>query len=588
MDRRLGLLALTVAVAAGLGVLALSSTGSPSPRGLMHADAPALALLIGWSFAGAGVMASVLRPHNRFGLLLYATGLLWFTSALMAADSPLVFSLGLLTAPWWLGTFFHALHSFPGGRLDGTWARRLVVLLYLDVTVVQALRLLFTSSADLPGCADCPHNVLLVSDQPDVAASILVVQQAGVGSFVIGGTLLVLARRWRAATAPQRRVLAPVLATGSLCLAVQAVSLAAQPASVRQSVGWAGALTFAAVPASFLFGLLRQRLDRAAVGQLVVDLGAVREGDPLDGLLRTALKDPSLQVAYWRPETQEYLDGSGRPFPMPARDAGRAVTRVVRDGRRIAALVHDPSLAEDATLISGAVAAAGLALENERLHAEVRAQLDELRASRLRLVEAGDRERRRLERNLHDGAQQRLLAVSMLLSQLERRADTDATATALAAEAKAELGRSLAELRELGAGLHPAVLSDHGLAVALEGVAARTPIPLELDVDLSRRMPPRVEVAAYYVICEALANAVKHAAANGVTVHVCERRDGGGSAMEVTVVDDGVGGLDAGPGASRGSGLEGLRDRVAALGGQLEVISPVGEGTRVRAVLPCG
>lgn len=588
MDRRLGLLALTVAVAAGLGVLVLSSTGSASPRGLMHADAPALALLIGWSFSGAGVMASVLRPHNRFGLLLYGTGLLWFTSALMAADSPLLFSLGLLTAPWWLGTFFHALHTFPGGRLEGTWPRRLVVLLYLDVTGLQALRLLFTSSAELPGCADCPRNVLLVSDQPDVAASILVVQQAGVGSFVIGGTLLVLARRWRAATAPQRRVLAPVLATGSLCLAVQAVSLAAQPASVRQSVGWAGALTFAAVPASFLLGLLRQRLDRAAVGQLVVDLGAVREGDPLDGLLRTALKDPSLQVAYWRPETQEYLDGGGRPFPMPGPDDGRAVTRVERDGRRIAALVHDPSLAEDATLISGAVAAAGLALENERLHAEVRAQLDELRASRLRLVEAGDRERRRLERNLHDGAQQRLLAVSMLLSQLERRADSDATAGALAAEAKAELGRSLAELRELGAGLHPAVLTDHGLAVALEGVAARTPIPLELEVDLSRRMPPHVEVAAYYVICEALANAVKHAAANGVTVHVWERRDEAGSTMEVQVVDDGVGGLDAGPGATRGSGLEGLRDRVAALGGQLEVISPVGEGTRVRAVIPCG
>ena len=222
------------------------------------------------------------------------------------------------------------------------------------------------------------------------------------------------------------------------------------------------------------------------------------------------------------------------------------------------------------------------------MHAEVRAQLDELRASRLRLVEAGDRERRRLERNLHDGAQQRLLAVSMLLSQLERRADSDATARALAAEAKAELGRSLAELRELGAGLHPAVLTDHGLAVALEGVAARTPIPLELDVDLSRRMPPHVEVAAYYVICEALANAVKHAAANGVTVRVWERRDEGGSTMEVHVVDDGVGGLDAGPGATRGSGLEGLRDRVAALGGQLEVISPVGEGTRVRAVIPCG
>ena len=440
----------------------------------MPVDAPVLSLLIGWSFAGAGVVASVLRPHNRFGLLLYATGLMWFTSALMAADSPLVFSLGLLTAPWWLGTFFHALHTFPGGRLEGRWPRRLVVLLYLDVTALQAFRLLFTSSADLPGCADCPRNVLLVSDQPDAVASILVIQQAVVGSFVIGGTLLVLARRWRAATAPQRRVLAPVLATGSACLAVQAVSLAAQPAQVRQSVGWVGALAFAAVPASFLLGLLRQRLDRAAVGQLVVDLGTVGEGDPLDGLLRNALGIRRCRSRTGAPRPRSTWTGADVRFPMPAPDEERAVTRIERDGRRIAALVHDPSLAEDATLISGAVAAAGLALENERLHAEVRAQLEELRASRLRLVEAGDRERRRFERNLHDGAQQRLLAVSMLISQLERRTETDATAKELAAEAKAELGRSLAELRELAAGLHPAVLTDHGLAVALEGVAART------------------------------------------------------------------------------------------------------------------
>jgi signal transduction histidine kinase len=243
--------------------------------------------------------------------------------------------------------------------------------------------------------------------------------------------------------------------------------------------------------------------------------------------------------------------------------------------------VHDASLADDPALVSGAVAAAGLALENERLHAEVRAQLEELRASRRRLVEAGDRERRRLERNLHDGAQQRLLAVSMLLGQLERSPGPDATVQGLAAEARAELGRSLSELRELARGLHPAVLTDHGLAVAVEGMAARAPIPVELVVDLSRRLPPQVEVAAYFVISEAIANAVKHAAATGVTVRV---RDGGsGSILHVEVVDDGVGGADA----RGGSGLEGLGDRIAALGGRLDVTGPLGEGTTVTAVIPC-
>lgn len=178
---------LVVAAAAGLGSLALALPGSDAPRGLMHVDDPTMALLIGWSFAGAGVLASALRPDNRFGLLLYGTGLTWFASALMATDSPVPFTVGLVTAPWWLGVFLHALLAFPGRRLEGPWPRMLVALLYLDVTLVQGLRLLFTTSGDLPGCSGCPSNVLLLSDQPDVAAAILVAQQAGVGSLVIGG-----------------------------------------------------------------------------------------------------------------------------------------------------------------------------------------------------------------------------------------------------------------------------------------------------------------------------------------------------------------------------------------------------------------
>ncbi|HEU4489973.1 MAG TPA: histidine kinase [Jiangellales bacterium] len=580
MDRRRAVLALLVAVAAGLGSLALTLTSSHAePRGPVQSGGPVMGLVIGWSFAGAGVVASVLRPSNRFGLLLYATGLAWFLSALMAAERPTLFTLGLLTAPWWLGVFVHALLAFPGGRLEGRWRRLLVAVLYVDVTVVQVLRLLFTRSGDLPGCGDCPDNVLLLSDQPDVAATILVVQQAVIGSLVIGGTLVLLTRQWLDASVPQRRVLSPVLLTGAMCLVVQAVALAAEPFSVRQSVDWLGALAFAAVPVAFLLGLLRQRLDRSAVGQLVVDLGASRDGFGLDDLLRKALRDPSLQVAFWRGETGEFVDAAGRPVALPVPDGQQAVTLVERDGRRIAALVHDESLADDPALVSGAVAAAGLALENERLHAAVRAQLEDLRASRRRLVEAGDRERRRLERNLHDGAQQRLLAVSMLLSQLERAPGGDATTRELAAQAQAELGRSLSELRDLAVGLHPAALTDYGLAVALHGLAARAPVRVELVVEMPRRPPLQVEVAAYYVISEALANVVKHAAATRASVRVCDD----GSILQVDVVDDGVGGVHA----QGGSGLQGLRDRLAALDGRLVVTSPPGKGTTVRAMIPC-
>jgi signal transduction histidine kinase len=199
-----------------------------------------------------------------------------------------------------------------------------------------------------------------------------------------------------------------------------------------------------------------------------------------------------------------------------------------------------------------------------------------------RLVEAGDLERRRLERNLHDGAQQRLLAVSLLLGRLEHSTDNDEAVRKLAAEAKAELTRSLSELRDLALGLHPAVLTDHGLSVALEGVAARTPIPVQLSVELRRRPPPRVEVAAYYVISEALANVVKHANARRVRVSVRDED----TAVHVEIIDDGIGGATSAA-SSGGSGLQGLTDRVAALDGKLMVISPLGKGTHVHAVIPC-
>ncbi len=585
MDRRRAAVALVVALAAGAVSASLAST-SPlaGSQGLLLSEAPVLGLLIGWSFAGAGVVASVLRPRNGFGLLMYATGLAWFLSTLTAAENAALFTVGLLVAPWWLGVFLHALLAFPVGRLEGQGRRALVGLLYIDVTLVQAIRLLVTESTDLPGCQACPTNLLQVADRPAVAATLLVVQQAVIGSLVIGGTLLLLARQWRGATGPQRRVLAPVVVAGSVCLVVQAIALTVQPFAVRQSLGWLGAAAFAAVPSAFLVGLLRQRLDRSAVGRLVVDLGTTGAADRLDDLLRQTLKDPSLQIAYWRADNADYVDAAGRPFTMPAADSDRTVTVVEREGVRVAALVHDGSVADDPALVSGAVAAAGLALENERLHAEVRAQLEELRASRRRLVEAGDRERRRLERNLHDGAQQRLVAVSLLLSRLEGSAGGASETRELATTARAELDRSLAELRDLAAGLHPAVLTDHGLAVALDGLAAGAAVPVELTVDLPRRPPLPVEVAAYFVVSEALANVAKHAHATRVSVRVGQ--DGDTLSLEVT--DDGVGGAVDEPGVPGGAGIEGLHDRVAALDGRLVVTSAPARGTAVRAVIPCG
>ena len=214
-----------------------------------------------------------------------------------------------------------------------------------------------------------------------------------------------------------------------------------------------------------------------------------------------------------------------------------------------------------------------------RLDAELRARLEELRASRARLVQAGDAERRRLERDLHDGAQSRLVALSMLLVQARKRVDADAEAASLLDRAQSELETSLAELRELARGIHPALLTERGLEPALSTLAARAPVPVVIEADGDERLPGPVEIAVYFVVSEALTNVAKYAHATEATVAV--RRTPGH--VEVEITDDGMGGADAG----QGSGLRGLADRVAALDGTLSLESPAGQGTRLHVEIPC-
>ncbi len=295
-----------------------------------------------------------------------------------------------------------------------------------------------------------------------------------------------------------------------------------------------------------------------------------------DAIART-LGDTSLELAFWLPEGERYVDPDGTAFD-PEEDAGRAVTLLEHDGTRLAALVHDPALLDDPELVQAVGAAASLALENARLQAELRAQLEEVRASRARIVEAGDAERLRLERDLHDGAQQRLLGIRLAL-QLARGqlADGVAEVDDLLAEADAEVVGALGELRALARGIHPAILTDEGLAPALSALARRAAVPVELNV-CAGRLPPTVEATAYFVAGEALANVVKHAHASCVTIEVTSAN----GQVAIAVTDDGVGGADA-----DGAGLRGLRDRVEALDGRLRIESPLVGGTRVAAAIPC-
>ena len=299
---------------------------------------------------------------------------------------------------------------------------------------------------------------------------------------------------------------------------------------------------------------------------------------PVRELLAESLGDHSVAIAYWLPDREMFVDDVGRRVELPHPASGRTWTTVERDGRPVAAIVHDAALDTTDELVQAAASASSLAIDNERLKADLRARLEELRVSRLRIVEATDAARRRIERDLHDGAQQQLVALALELRLLRARVAEQEEITPLVDSLSNRLSSALAELRELARGIHRTILTDQGLAPAIEALATRAPLPVEADVAVEGRLAEPVEAAAYFVVAEALTNVVKYARASFVDVRI-RREDG---AVLVDVADDGVGGVDIGA----GSGLRGLQDRLAAVDGVLDIDSPAGEGTRLRARIP--
>ena len=563
---RRALVALACAsVAAGLGTAALVlASDHVDDRGINAV----LGLVVGWSFAFTGLLAWWRRPTNRTGLLMLAAAFAWFAQELDTANGDLLYTVGIACDALFPAVVGHLALAFPSGRLQ-TRAERLVIAAgYFSTTVLQLPSLLFE---DVSGE---PRNLLVVHADQTLSDRLDLLQFAA-AIAIIGTSLALMARRFRRASPPLRRVLAPVLWTSAIAFLV--LALAAGLDAVGHEVDpleSVAILLLATVPFAFLAGLLRTRLvagDRIA--ELVARLGA---GDGVRDALAVALDDPAVAIAYWLPEPGRFVDGAGRPVEL----ADGAWTEVELQGRRIAAIGHDAQLAEQPQLVRAAGAAAALALENERLAAELRARIEELRASRARLVRAGDDERRRLERDLHDGAQARMVALGAQLGLARRRAAGDPELAALLDASRAELRTSLDELRELARGIHPAVLTDRGLDAALRGLATRAPLPVEIAGDVPDDLPPAVATAIYFVVAESLTNVAKYAQAQRATVTVTRAED----VVRAEVADDGVGGARAGG----GSGLRGLADRVAALDGRLAVESPAGGGTVVRAEIPLG
>jgi signal transduction histidine kinase len=532
------------------------------------------AALVDWvslPYVLSGLVAWRRRPESRFGPLLIVAGFALTLTTLQWTRPALPYTVGQLLDLLPAVIFPHVFLAFPSGRLERRPERGLIAIGYAAALGGSAV-------VQLLGGFD-PRNLLALAPHEGLAETVQNVQLVTLAGVCLGGVLLLAARRREAGHLP-RRPLALVVESFALGLLTFAVLLVAGmvdlPGFEQLRLGTFAVLGLA--PLAFLFALLDARLAQSGVAGLLVELRADPAPDLREALAR-ALRDPSLALAYWLPKYARWAGEDGRPVPVPDPGPRRATTLIDRDGEHVAALLYDRSLEDERELIAAVSAVAAFALENGRLQAELQARLKELHGSRARVLEAGRRERQRLERNLHDGAQQRLVALRLELAVLGSQLADDPDARTRVDRMSQEVAVSLDELRDLARGLHPAVLSGHGLAVALESLTARAPVPVQLRMDLADRMPEAVEVTAYYVVSESLANAGKHARAGSVTVDVADE----GGVLVVEVTDDGVGGADT----EKGTGLRGLADRVEALDGRLRVWTPLGGGTQVRAEIPC-
>ena len=543
-------------------------------------------LLAGWVFLAAGLLVWLRRPRNRCWWLLMAVGISWFVGAWRVAANQDVGVLGFAFGGLHDLFFVWVLQAFPTGRVPLRRDRALLGALLVLFASRALARLFLFVPPDGTGCGCASNRFSSVTDPVWFDTTETTVDWAS--TVIILLALISVALRWRRSSRPGRRVLAPVLLAGVAVLAGLAYDRLIQSylpldAITQQTMFYVLIVLRAGAAVAFVFGLWRLRGTRSAVADLVAELGPDDASPaPLGAALRRALGDPTLVLLPWSPAAGGYVDDEDREISLPVGQPGRAVTLIERRGEPVAALVHDAALLEDPGLISGVVAAVRLTADNERLRDEVDAQLAEVAASRSRILDAGDAERRRIERDLHDGAQQRLVTIGLALRLTEERLGSDADPQMRhdLAQAVKDLGEAIDELRDLAQGIHPSILTEAGLAAALEALAERTPVPVRLRIDLTCDPAPPIAATAYFAVAEALTNIAKHAHARAVDVLASSTHDG----VEIVVSDDGVGGASE---TAFGSGLRGIADRVAAVGGSLRVHSPAGGGTRLELRLPC-
>jgi signal transduction histidine kinase len=540
-------------------------------------------LAVAWSFLFAGVIAHRRSHRRRTPLLLIATGLALLIRMLRYGPSSPAFTLGFALGELNLALMTQAVLSYPNGRLHSRVERDVVALGYgLAAVLPLASLLVFDPRVSCFACwahQHEPHSVIVLHSSNrawlDLGRTLAILK--GVFGAIV---LVILARRLLTGT-PRERGLRTPLAVAGFALGSRGVAEATL-AVVRVNQWnylwfyWWQLAAEAAIPIALLVGLLRSRFAQATIAELLPSLARATPAGIRDVLAR-GLSDPSLELLLVGPVDGGFVDCWGRPAEAPESGSARGVTRIEGHDSLLGVIVHHPSLRHDRELLETTTAAASLALENAHLSEELRARIEALGASRARVVAAADAERRRIERNIHDGAQQRLLGIALELRNAERSGDREVIGRA-ASTAVDELQRAVSELRELAQGLHPSILTEEGLTAALESAAQRSPVPVELRMTLDGRLPPELESTTYFIVSEALANVAKHA--DATTARVCVSRAHGVVVIEIR--DDGVGGADG-----NGAGLRGIVERVEAHGGRLRLISPPNGGTRLLGEIPC-
>ena len=585
MDQRRRIVLTVLAVAFVVVTAAVGAANGAPARFLL------LDTTMGLVFAASGWIACQRRPEVLSGPILVSCAVLWSIGSYAPTGLPVLTHVAFAFESYYDVLLALLLLALPA-RWPDRQGRWLVSLLAVAFGARSVGRLFLQDPSMYPGMVGVPPNPFALSKDPAVFEAV----EVG-ASLVIAVTCLIVAavavRRLVVGTRATRRVMGPVLVAGIVAMLAAALDAADTavatgtgnplldiPEPWSEVVAWSGYIARVLIPVGFVVGTLRTRIAGGPIVPLASEVGRLPSPTRLEAALQAALGDPSVRLLR-RDEHGVWRDIDGNAVPLPEEDHGRAVTQLESGDRSLAAIVHDPVLREDPALIGAVTAVLRLGVLNERLEAEVRAQLDAVRASRARLVGAAEEERRRLERDLHDGAQQRLVGVSLALQRARATADDPATPPALREEldrTATELQGAISELRELARGIHPAILEDEGLPAAVASLARRAGIPVELEVAVDGRLPRSVETTAYFAIAEALTNVARYAQARTVRVTVRQLD----RTLRIEVEDDGVGGADA----TRGTGLRGVADRIGALDGRFELRSPAGAGTRLRAEIP--